>query len=53
MKLEMDKIQLESRREVEDLMSALEESLERMKSERGREVMKELKDKLYVMYLNW
>ena len=53
MKLEMDKIQLESRREIEDLMLALEEALEQTKSERSREVLTELQDKLYTMWLGW
>ena len=53
MRLEQDKIQMESRREIEDLMLALDEAIPKASEERSRELLKSLQEKLYTMYIGW
>lgn len=53
MKREMDKIKFESRREIEDVMGAIEElAFERPEGKKGK-VLKELYNQLEVMYMEW
>lgn len=53
MQQNMDKIQMESRREIEDLMLALDEAIPKTSEERSRELLKSLQEKLYAMYIAW
>lgn len=53
MKLNMDKIQFESRREIEDMMLALDDVIPKTKEEKSRLLLKDLQDKLYTMYIGW
>lgn len=55
MQVNMDKLQFESRREIESVMLALEYYLEnnKKKSSFDAEVVKEALDKLCVMHMEW
>ena len=53
MKLEMDTIVFESRREIEDVLSALEQFLDEHPDVSESVAVKQLADKLDVMHMNW
>lgn len=53
MKLDMDKIQFESRVEIGDIIKALEEWQETHKRDSKSECVQELIDKLDVMCMSW
>lgn len=53
MYLNMDKIIFESRREIEIIQSALDNTNKNLKTETEQKVINEFTDLLEVMYLNW
>lgn len=53
MRIKNDAIQFENRREIEDVMLALEEVIPKTREEKSRTSLKTLQEKLYALYISW
>lgn len=53
MKLDMDKIQFESRSEIDEIADALDTYMKEHPKSRSVETVKKLSNLLDVMYMNW